>query len=109
VPEAGEKAKAARSYDPPIAAILGIVATIILTIWQVNKYIPNAGAVDYGIRLFFWVIVGVLVALLMYSRKNSQRSPQVKNIGLLLSLINLVVWVGITYWFFAHFAEMRGH
>ena len=106
---AGEEKKAARSDTPPIAAMVGIVATIILTVWQVKKYVANAGAVDYGIRLFFWVVVGVLVAMLMYGKNDNRRNPQVKTIGLLVSLINLVVWIGITYWFFAHFAEMRGH
>ncbi len=106
---AGEKTKAVQNYTPPIAALVGIVATIILTVWQVNKYVANAGAVDYGIRLFFWVVVGVLVAMLMYGKNDNRRNPQVKTIGLLVSLINLVVWIGITYWFFAHFAEMRGH
>jgi len=106
---AGEETKAAKNYTPPMAALVGIVATIILTVWQVNKYVANAGAVDYGIRLFFWIVVGVLVAMLMYGKKDNRRNPQVKTIGLLVSVINLVVWAGITYWFFAHFAEMRGH
>jgi basic amino acid/polyamine antiporter, APA family len=106
---AATSASAARNYTPPIAAIIAIVLTIILTIWQVNKYIANAGALDYGIRLFFWVVVGLLVAMLMYGKKDNRRSAQVKSIGLLVSLVNLVVWAGITYWFFVHYAEMRGH
>ena len=28
-------------------------------------------------------------------------------VGLIASLINLLVWAGITYWFFAHFAELH--
>ncbi len=101
----------AAGYTPPVAAILGIVATIILTIWQVKTYIPNAGSVDYGIRLFFWVVVGLLVVMLMYGKKdgNGGRSAQVKMVGLLVSLVNMAVWIGITYWFFAHYAEMRSH
>jgi basic amino acid/polyamine antiporter, APA family len=103
-------ASAAKGYTPPIAAILAIVATIILTIWQVNTYIANAGALDYGIRLFFWIVVGLLVFMLMYGKKDSRggRSAQVKTIGLIASLINLIVWAGITYWFFAHYAELHG-
>jgi APA family basic amino acid/polyamine antiporter len=99
----------AKGYRPPIAAIVGIVATLLLTVWQVNKYIPNAGLLDHGIRLFFWVVVGLLVAMLMYGKKDIRggRSAQVKNIGLIASVVNLVVWAGITYWFFVHYAEMH--
>ena len=95
---------------PPVAAIVAIILTIILTIWQVWKDIPNAGAVDYGIRLFFWVVVGLLVAMLMYGSKvnRGERSAQVKSIGLLVSGANFVVWAGITYWFFAHYAQLHG-
>ena len=102
---------AKQNYNPPVAAIISIVATLILTVWQVKTYIPNAGAVDYGIRLFFWAVVGLLVAMLMYGKKDarSERSAQTKSVGLLVSLVNLVVWAGITYWFFAHYAELRGH
>lgn len=102
---------ASKKYNPPVAAIISIIATLILTVWQVKTYIPNAGTVDYGIRLFFWIVVGVLVAMLMYGKKDgrSGRSAQTKTMGLLVSLVNLVVWIGITYWFFAHYAELRGH
>lgn len=98
-----------QDYTPPIAAILSIILTVILTIWQVWKYIPNAGSVDYGIRLFFWIVVGVLVAMLMYGKRDSHaaRSSQVKSIGLLVSVVNLVLWAGITYWFFVHYAELH--
>jgi basic amino acid/polyamine antiporter, APA family len=108
-PSAAANASTAQNYTPPIAAIIAIVLTVILTIWQVNKYIPNAGAVDYGIRLFFWIVVGLLVAMLMYGKKDSRRSAQTKNLGLLVSVLNLLVWAGITYWFFAHYTELRGH
>jgi hypothetical protein len=65
---------------------------------------------DYGIRLFFWVVVGLLVVMLMYGKKDSSgvRSSRVRNIGLIASLINLAVWIGITYWFFVHYAELHG-
>ncbi len=98
-------------YTPPVAALVGIAATLLLTVWQVNKYIPNAGLVDHGIRLFFWIVVGLLVVMLMYGKQDSGagRSAKVKNIGLLLSLANMAVWAGITYWFFAHYAEMKTH
>jgi APA family basic amino acid/polyamine antiporter len=99
------------NYKPPIAALLSIVLTVILTIWQVNKYITNASTIDYGIRLFFWIVVGLLVAMLMYGKQDgrSARSAQVKSMGLLISLVNLIAWAGITYWFFAHYAQLHGH
>ncbi len=110
--EAGRVANttSAENYKPPIAAIIGIIATIILTIVQVKMDIPNAGMLDYGIRLFFWVIVGLLVVMLMYGKKDASggRDPQVKNIGLLVSVVNLVVWAGITYWFFVHYPQLHG-
>ncbi len=99
-----------KTHKPPVAAIIGIIATIILTIWQVNTYIANAGLLDYGIRLFFWVVVGLLVVTLIYGKKDSsggKRSSRVKNIGLVASLINLAVWAGITYWFFVHYADLH--
>ncbi len=109
--ETAASTTANKNYTPPVAAIIAIIATIILTIWQVNKYIANAGLLDYGIRLFFWIVVGLLVAMLMYGHKGGRggRSAQVKNFGLILSLVNLAAWAGITYWFFVHYAELRGH
>ncbi|MBP6820840.1 MAG: amino acid permease [Acidobacteria bacterium] len=110
--EAGRAANTttAANYTPPIAAIVGIIATIALTIWQVKTYIPNAGMLDYGIRLFFWAVVGLLVVMLMYGKKDASggRDPQVKSIGLLVSGVNLLVWGGITYWFFVHYAQLHG-
>ncbi len=97
-------------YQPPVAALIGIAATLILTSWQVNTYIANATSLDYGIRLFFWVVVGLLVVMLMYGKKSAHgtRSSQVKSVGLIVSLINLLAWAGITYWFFRHYAELHG-
>lgn len=104
------KTTAVENYKPPFAALVAIIATILLTTWQVNKYIPNASGIDYGIRLFFWVVVGLLVAMLMYGSKANRgaRSAQVKTVGLLVSLVNLVAWAGITYWFFAHYTQLHG-
>lgn len=110
--EAGRAANStpAKDYKPPIAAIIGIIATIILTSVQVYIDIPNAGLLDYGIRLFFWVVVGLLVVMLMYGKKDASggRDPKIKSIGLLVSTVNLVVWAVITYWFFAHYAQLHG-
>lgn len=97
------------AYKPPQAALVGIGLTLLLTTWQVYTYIPGAGLLDYGIRLFFWIVVGLMVVMLMYGRKDHRggRSEQVRTVGLAVSLINLVVWAGITYWFFVHYAELH--
>jgi len=97
------------AYKPPQAALVGIGLTLLLTTWQVYTYIPGAGLLDYGIRLFFWIVVGLMVVMLMYGRKDHHagRSEQVRTAGLAVSLINLVVWAGITYWFFVHYAELH--
>ncbi|HEX4945801.1 MAG TPA: amino acid permease [Blastocatellia bacterium] len=107
--ETGPQESANPAYKPPIAALVGIIATLILTVWQVKTYILNAGVVDYGIRLFFWLVVGLLVATLMYGRKGARkRSSQVMMVGVIASVINLLVWSGITYWFFVHYVHTAG-
>ena len=95
------------NYKPPVAALVGIALTLILTTWQVKTYIAGAGALDYGIRLFFWIVVGALFVLLMYGKKVGKRTSQVQTVGLLGSLINLAAWVGITYWFFVHYSQLH--
>ncbi|HMJ07649.1 MAG TPA: amino acid permease [Pyrinomonadaceae bacterium] len=95
------------SYKPPIAAILAIVLAIALTIYQV-PYLMNLNAdvipFNLGIRLFAWAITGVLIGVLMYGKgdRNAVRNARTKNVGLMLSVINLVIWAGITYWYFKH-------
>ena len=56
------------------------------------------------IRLFAWVITGVLVGVLMYGKvaRRGGRDPKTRNIGLGLSVLNLLIWAGITYWYFAY-------
>ncbi|MFL6466648.1 MAG: amino acid permease [Pyrinomonadaceae bacterium] len=95
------------NYKPPIAAILAIVLAIILTLYQV-PYLMNlkSDVVPFNlfIRLFAWVITGVLVGVLMYGKgdRNAARSEKTRNMGLILSLANLVIWLGITWWYFAN-------
>lgn len=103
----GSGAVQAENYKPPVAALAGIILTLILTTWQVKTYIPNATAIDYGIRLFFWIVVGLLFVMLMYGKKAGGRSAQTKTLGLIVSLLNLAAWAGITYWFFAHYAQLH--
>ncbi len=96
-------------YKPPVAALVGIVGAILLTVWQVLYFIPNTNSIDLAVRLFAWIVTGVLVAMLMYGKKeHGVRSPQVRTIGLAVSVINLLVWGAITYWYFIHYAEMHG-
>ena len=91
------------NYTPPIAAIIAIVLAIILTIVQVTYLMPNTGPIDYVVRLFFWAGTGILVYMLMYGKQDAggARSASVKSMGLLISLVNLVVWIGVTYWLLA--------
>jgi hypothetical protein len=55
-----------------------------------------------AIRLFAWILTGVLVYMLMYGKSDPSlgRSPKTKSTGLMLSLLNLVLWAGITAWYF---------
>ena len=92
---------------PPIAAILAIVGAIVLTLYQV-PYLMNLKSeeipINLGIRLFAWIVTGVLVAMLMYGKQDNRggSDDKIKNIGLIISLVNLVFWAGVTYWFFFH-------
>jgi hypothetical protein len=105
---------AAQNYAPPVAAIIAVVLTIALTLYQVPYLMDlrsEAIPINLVIRLFAWIVTGVLVAVLMYGKKSARggaRSPQVKTIGLALSVVNLLIWAGITYWFFVHYAELHG-
>jgi APA family basic amino acid/polyamine antiporter len=101
-------------YKPPIAALLAIVLAIALTIYQVLYLMdlkPEQIWLNMGIRLFAWIVTGILVAMLMYGKQDHRggRSEQTQKLGLIASLVNLVVWAGITYWFFVHYAEMHAH
>lgn len=112
VTDAQANAAVPASYSPPIAAIIAIVLCIALTLYQV-PYLMDLKAevipLNLGIRLFAWVVTGVLVGVLMYGKSDraGARSASIQKIGLGLSLANLLIWAGITYWFFAHFAELH--
>lgn len=107
---------------PPIAALVAIILTIALTIYQViylldfraeyhlkpedglDKLPANALLISVGIRLFAWIVTGVLVAMLMYGKQDNRggSDDKLKNTGLIISLVNLLFWTGVTYWFFFH-------
>lgn len=107
VSDADATAQTTKDYKPPVAAMLAIVGAIILTIWQVEFFIPNTTWIDTAVRTFAWGVTGILVAMLMYGKsdKSGGRSPQVRMIGLIGSLINLAVWVGVFYWFLTHWSD----
>jgi hypothetical protein len=94
------------TYKPPIAAIIAIILAIVLTLYQV-PYLMNLKSEDVPFnlasRLFAWLITGVLVAVLMYGKgdRSAGRNAKTRNIGLLLSLANLVIWIGITWYYFS--------
>ncbi len=93
------------TYKPPIAAMLAIVLAMALTVWQVWGMVW----IEMAVRLFAWVITGVLVLVLMYGKgdRNAARNAPTRNLGLALTVANLAVWIGITYWFFVHYAELH--
>jgi APA family basic amino acid/polyamine antiporter len=93
------------SYKPPVAAMIAILLAIILTVWQVSHLVW----IEMAVRLFAWIITGVLVALLMYGKgdRSGARDAKTRSIGLIASIVNLAVWAGITYWFFVHYAQLH--
>ncbi len=93
------------SYKPPIAAAIAIVLAMALTVWQVSHLVW----IEMAVRLFAWGVTGVLVIVLMYGKgdRNAARSSNTRNIGLIATLANLAIWIGITYWFFVHYAELH--
>ena len=105
VKEADANTEVPETYKPPIAALIAIVLAIALTLYQV-PYLMNLKSEDVpfnlAIRLFAWLITGVLVAVLMYGKgdRSAGRNAKTRNMGLLLSLANLVIWIGITWYYF---------
>src|SRR4030095_1038242 len=94
----------------------GIVIVLIMTLWQVTapssmlgmglqpdvKHADNM-ALNLGIRLFAWILTGVLIYLLMYGKSDKAvRSASTRTTGLAFSLLNFVAWTGITFWYFKY-------
>ena len=106
---ASEGSSADPAYKPPIAAMLAIVGAVGLTIWQVEFFIPNTNWLDTAVRTFAWAVTGVLVLVMMYGKsdKTAPRSPTVRSMGLALSAVNLIIWLGIFYWFLNHYADFH--
>ena len=107
------------SYKPPMAAMVGIVLVVILTVVQVvylidfrellklepNEPIPESAVpLNLALRLFAWIVTGILIWLLMYGKgdRMAKRDAKTRNLGLALSAINLVIWAGISFWYFKY-------
>jgi hypothetical protein len=45
----------------------------------------------------------------MYGKgdRSAARDANTRKIGLAAAVINLIIWAGITYWFFVHYAELH--
>jgi APA family basic amino acid/polyamine antiporter len=103
-------------YKPPIAAIVGMLLVIALTIWQVmmpsnslglglepDKHVADNIAVNMGIRLFAWILTSLLVYVLMYGKgAGKERTGGTRSLGLALSAANILLWAGITFWYFSN-------
>lgn len=96
---------------PPDSAMLAMILVLCLTLVQVLFWMglkPATIWINLAVRFFAWIVTSVLVGMMIYSKKGSgQRSKQTQTFGLVLSVINLLIWAGITYWFFAHYAELH--
>lgn len=104
-------------YKAPIAAMVGIGLVVILTVYQVLA--PSSGLglglephlkvadnipLNLAIRLFAWILTGALVYMIMYGKKaaTGARSASTRSIGLILSLLNVILWGIVTAWYFMH-------
>jgi len=119
----GEAQEEVAGYKPPMAAMVGVVLVVILTIYQVlapssmlgldlqpDKKLTDNIALNLAIRLFAWVLTGALVYLLMYSPKTPGRSDSTRKTGLIASVVNIILWAVITAWYFMniHGQSMAG-
>jgi APA family basic amino acid/polyamine antiporter len=110
--DAAENTEVPSSYKPPVAAIIAILLAIALTIYQV-LFLMDLKAdviwINMTIRLFAWIVTGVLVGVLMYGKgdRSVGRSAKVKSVGLILSLINLVIWSAVAVWVFMNWEKLK--
>jgi hypothetical protein len=119
----GEAQEEVAGYKPPMAAMVGVVLVVILTIYQVlapssmlgldlqpDKKLTDNIALNLAIRLFAWVLTGALVYMLMYSPKTPGRSDSTRKTGLIASVVNIILWAVITAWYFMniHGQSMAG-
>lgn len=118
-PVQASEAQTAAGYKPPMAALVGIGFVIILTVVQViylidfkellklkpDEAVPESTIpLNLALRLFAWIVTGILIWLLMYGKgdRTGARDPKTRSLGLVVSAINLVIWAGITFWYFKY-------
>jgi APA family basic amino acid/polyamine antiporter len=98
----------------PLSPILGVILLIALTIWQFgifSQVSPMQRFVETVIRLFLWLMLGVMIYFMTYGRKfvvAQTRSRKIATYGLIASLVNLGIWLIVAYWFWTHYAEIHG-
>lgn len=98
----------------PLSPMIAILSAVVLTIYMF-AFTDEPGferLVNTSIRLFVWVSMGVLIYYLMYQNRSREamaqpRDPQTARTGLMLSGLNLLVWLGVAYWYVRHFAELH--
>jgi hypothetical protein len=66
-----------------------------------KKVADNIG-VNMAIRLFAWILTAVLVYVLMYGKGSKERAGSTQKLGLTLSAVNILLWAGITFWYFSN-------
>lgn len=98
--------------SPPLSPIIGVLLIIAITIlmFAFTDQSPLRRTIETGMRLFVWVTIGAMVYYLTFGRKQlvtRARDPRVARIGLAASVINVLVWLAVAYWFFVHFAELH--
>ena len=118
-PDVEEIAARPADYKPPMAAIVGIALVVLLTIVQTvywidfhellklkkDEPIPDITIpLNLALRLFAWILTGVLVWVMMYGKgdRATARDSKTQSLGLGLSTINLIIWAGITFWYFKY-------
>jgi hypothetical protein len=100
-------------YKAPLAALVGMILVLLLTVYQVMApssmlglgLQPQLKAADnielnLVIRLFAWLLTTALVYMLLYKRGTGERKASTKTIGLAVSAVNILIWIGITFWYF---------
>ena len=76
----------------------------IKKLWGYGKRLVVIYAATLTMIVCTDLLTGVLVGVLMYGKGNraAGRSDKVRSTGLIVSLVNLVIWAGITYWYFKY-------
>ena len=95
--------------------MVGMLLVLALTVYQVlapssmlglgldrGQEVSDNIAVNLAIRLFAWILTGALVYMLLYKRGTGNERHQLCTTGLAVSAVNMVIWIGITIWYFSN-------